>query len=155
VHPEILGRNGSYVAFRKLHQRVEEFRKYLKSISSCSEEEELIAAKMMGRWRSGAPLARCPLHDDPALGADPKRNNDFLYKQDDPIGYKTPPGSHIRRMNPRDSGRGWRSPASSDDPARNRVFHRFWSARSAAGAGGSSTLGRFSADQADQHLGTL
>jgi deferrochelatase/peroxidase EfeB len=82
---------------------VEEFRKYLKSISSCSEEEELIAAKMMGRWRSGAPLARCPLHDDPALGADPKRNNDFLYKQDDPIGYKTPPGSHIRRMNPRDS----------------------------------------------------
>jgi Dyp-type peroxidase family len=103
VRPEILGRNGSYVAFRKLHQRVAEFRKYLKSISSCGEEEELIAAKMMGRWRSGAPLARCPLHDDPALGADPKRNNDFLYKQDDSIGYKTPPGSHIRRMNPRDS----------------------------------------------------
>ena len=103
MRPEILGRNSSYVAFRKLHQWVAEFRKYLKSISSCSDEEELIAAKMMGRWRSGAPLARCPLHDDPALGADPKRNNDFLYKQDDPIGYKTPPGSHIRRMNPRDS----------------------------------------------------
>ena len=58
---------------------------------------------MMGRWRSGAPLALCPLHDDPELGADPKRNNDFLYEADDPTGYKTPGGSHIRRTNPRDA----------------------------------------------------
>jgi deferrochelatase/peroxidase EfeB len=59
---------------------------------------------MMGRWRSGAPLALCPLHDDPGLGADPHRNNDFLYEADDAIGYKTPQGSHIRRVNPRDAG---------------------------------------------------
>ena len=32
--PEILGRNGSYVAFRKLHQRVAAFRRYLKENSS-------------------------------------------------------------------------------------------------------------------------
>lgn len=37
------------------------------------------------------------------LGADPQRNNDFLFKEDDPIGYNTPCGSHIRRMNPRDA----------------------------------------------------
>ena len=58
---------------------------------------------MMGRWRSGAPLALCPMHDDPALGSDALRNNAFLFKEDDAIGYKTPGGSHIRRMNPRDS----------------------------------------------------
>ena len=29
------------------------------------KQEELLAAKMMGRWRSGAPLALCPIHDDP------------------------------------------------------------------------------------------
>jgi len=58
---------------------------------------------MMGRWRSGAPLSICPMHDDPQLGADPKRNNDFLYKEDDPMGFKTPGGSHIRRTNPRDA----------------------------------------------------
>jgi deferrochelatase/peroxidase EfeB len=58
---------------------------------------------MMGRWRSGAPLALCPFHDDPQLGADPKRNNDFLFKDDDTGGFKTPGGSHIRRSNPRDA----------------------------------------------------
>src|SRR5215469_2044275 len=101
--PDILGRNGSYVVFRKLHQRVAEFRRYLKENSPTREGEELLAAKMMGRWRSGAPLAKCPLHDDPQLGGDLTRNNDFLFKQDDPIGYNTPCGSHIRRMNPRDA----------------------------------------------------
>jgi Dyp-type peroxidase family len=101
--PEVLGRNGTYVVFRKLHQRVAEFRRYLKAYSKGLEDEELMAAKMMGRWRSGAPLALCPLRDDPALGADPRRNNNFLYAADDALGYKTPVGSHIRRTNPRDA----------------------------------------------------
>lgn len=101
--PEVLGRNGSYVVFRKLHQCVAAFRKYVKANASSAHDEELVAAKMMGRWRSGAPLALCPMHDDPALGADPKRNNDFMFKDHDPKGLKTPPGCHIRRMNPRDA----------------------------------------------------
>jgi len=101
--PEVLGRNGTYIVFRKLHQRVAEFRRYLKANSKGPEDEELMAAKMMGRWRSGAPLALCPFHDDPALGADPHRNNDFLFRDDDPDGLKTPCGSHIRRTNPRDA----------------------------------------------------
>ena len=101
--PPLLGRNGSYVVFRKLHQRVAAFRRYLHDNASGAEDEALLAAKMMGRWRSGAPLALCPLHDDPALGADDTRNNAFLYRDDDPVGYKTPPGSHVRRANPRDA----------------------------------------------------
>lgn len=101
--PEILGRNGTYVVFRKLHQRVAEFRKYLQTNSKNVEEEELLAAKMMGRWRSGAPLALCPFQDDPSVGSDARRNNDFLFEADDPMGFKTPAGSHIRRTNPRDS----------------------------------------------------
>ena len=101
--PEVLGRNGTYVVFRKLHQRVADFRRYLKDNSTGLEDEELTAAKMMGRWRSGAPLALCPIHDDPSVGADPKRNNDFMFQDDDPIGLKTPGGSHIRRCNPRDA----------------------------------------------------
>jgi Dyp-type peroxidase family len=101
--PEILGHNGTYVVFRKLHQRVSDFRRFLSTSSKSSDEEELLAAKMMGRWRSGAPLALCPFHDDPELGADPKRNNAFMFEEDDKAGLKTPSGSHIRRTNPRDA----------------------------------------------------
>lgn len=101
--PDILGRNGTYVVFRKLHQRVAEFRRYLQSNSKDHNDEELLAAKMMGRWRSGAPLALCPVHDDPALGVDARKNNDFLFEADDAAGFKTPGGSHIRRTNPRDA----------------------------------------------------
>ena len=101
--PEMLGRNGSYVVFRKLHQRVAAFRQYLKANSTTVEDEELLAAKMMGRWRSGAPLVLAPDKDDPALGADMQRNNNFNYKEMDPHGYAVPLGAHIRRMNPRDT----------------------------------------------------
>ena len=101
--PEVLGRNGSYVAFRKLHQRVAAFRQYLKANASGPDDEELLAAKIMGRWRSGAPLALCPLQDDAELGADRRRSNAFMFRQDDAIGYQTPCGSHIRRTNPRDA----------------------------------------------------
>jgi Dyp-type peroxidase family len=101
--PEALGRNGTFVVFRKLHQRVAEFRQYLRSNASDPQEEELLAAKMMGRWRSGAPLVLSPQRDDPELGADPLRNNHFLYgADDDDQGFKCPLGSHLRRMNPRD-----------------------------------------------------
>ncbi len=100
--PDVLGRNGTYVAFRKLHQRVAAFRRFLKENARSAEDEERLAAKMMGRWRSGAPLALCPMHDDPELGADPRRNNAFAYV-DDATGYATPPASHVRRSNPRDA----------------------------------------------------
>lgn len=101
--PQILGRNGSYAVFRKLHQRVALFRRYLRDNATGPEDEELLAAKIMGRWRSGAPLALSPQHDDPALGADPQRRNTFLYEREDPAGFTTPPGCHIRRGNPRDA----------------------------------------------------
>lgn len=100
--PEMLGRNGTYAVFRKLRQDVAAFRKYLKANSSTVGEGELLAAKMMGRWRSGAPLALSAERDNPSLGADATRNNNFTFAED-PIGLKTPAGSHIRRANPRDA----------------------------------------------------
>jgi len=100
--PSVLGRNGTYVAFRKLHQNVAAFRRYLAENATSAADQELLAAKIMGRWRSGAPLALSPAADDPALGEDASRNNAFLYHADDQIGYATPLGSHVRRTNPRD-----------------------------------------------------
>lgn len=101
--PEDLSRNGSYMAYRRLQEHVGTFRSYLADNAGTPEEQELLAAKFMGRWRSGAPLVLCPDADDPELGADPQRNNDFNYKEMDPFGYACPLGSHARRLNPRDT----------------------------------------------------
>jgi Dyp-type peroxidase family len=101
--PEILSRNGSFMAYRRLEEHVGKFRDFLRVNGKTREEQELVAAKLMGRWRSGAPLVLAPDKDDPALGADPQRNNNFNYKHEDPLGYAVPLGSHARRMNPRDT----------------------------------------------------
>jgi Dyp-type peroxidase family len=101
--PEILSRNGSFMAYRRLEEHVGKFRDFLRANGSTPEEQELVAAKLMGRWRSGAPLVLSPNKDDHELGTDPQRNNNFNYKQMDPHGYAAPLGSHIRRMNPRDT----------------------------------------------------
>lgn len=101
--PAILSRNGSFMAYRRLEEHVGRFRDFLRENGKTGEEQELLAAKLMGRWRSGAPLVLAPEKDDPALGADPQRNNDFNYKHEDPHGYAVPLGSHMRRMNPRDT----------------------------------------------------
>ena len=92
------------MAYRRLEEHVGKFREFLRQHGDTAEEQELVAAKLMGRWRSGAPLVLAPEKDDPELGADMQRNNDFKYKEADPHGYAVPLGSHIRRMNPRDTG---------------------------------------------------
>ncbi|WP_137826086.1 Dyp-type peroxidase, partial [Brevibacterium sp. 2SA] len=100
--PDSLGRNGTYLVFRKYHSHVDAFNRYLHRGADTEEGRELLAAKLVGRWRSGAPLELAPDHDDPELGADDSRNNDFRYSGD-ALGLRTPVGSHIRRMNPRDT----------------------------------------------------
>ncbi len=64
---------------------------------------EYIAAKIVGRWKSGAPLAKYP-HDDPHKDtAVISTENDFDYDAQDKRGFGCPIGAHIRRANPRDS----------------------------------------------------
>jgi Dyp-type peroxidase family len=100
--PDLLGRNGTFVSFRKLHSKVAAFRRFLKANATLTMSAELLAAKMVGRWPSGAPLMLAPEQDAPELGSDLQRMNNFTYAQD-PKGLRCPIGAHIRRMNPRDS----------------------------------------------------
>ncbi len=100
--PDVLGRNGTYVVFRKLHTKVAAYRQYLHTRATTRAEEAQLGAKMVGRWQSGAPLVLAPDVDDAELGADPHRHNDFGYA-DDPRGLRCPIGAHARRANPRDA----------------------------------------------------
>ena len=99
------GFNGSYLVFRQLKQNVPEFWKYIdketqdRNKISNPEARDRLAAKMVGRWRSGAPLVMSPDKDNPDL----KNADTFGYFKQDPLGEKCPMASHVRRTNPRDS----------------------------------------------------
>lgn len=100
--------NGTYIVFRKLYQDVAAFRRYLaraaKSLYGSDDQyhQDLVAAKMMGRWRSGCPLDLSPEKDNQAIAADLERRNNFTYAGDDQ-GLRCPLGSHVRRVNPRET----------------------------------------------------
>ena len=100
--PDVLGRNGTFLFFRKYQTRVATFNRFLRDNAETDEQRELLAAKLVGRWRSGAPLTLAPDKDNSALGEDPQRNNNFTYAND-PDGKQAPLGCHMRRMNPRDT----------------------------------------------------
>lgn len=95
-------RNGSFMVFRRLEQKVPEFRKFVADRAArLGMDRELLAARLVGRWRSGAPLELSPLRDNPGLGGDDMRNNDFEYG-DDPFQRRCPYAAHIRKSYPRD-----------------------------------------------------
>jgi len=65
-------RNGTFMAYRKLHENVETFDKvineqakaYAKEMNVSQEEAvETLKAKMVGRWTDGVPLSKVPTYD--------------------------------------------------------------------------------------------
>jgi len=101
--PRLLARNSTYLVYRKLHQNIATFRRYV------AEEggrfpggPESLAAKLMGRWYDGTPLAASPDHADPTIAGTPSLINAFTYATD-AAGLRCPVGAHVRRSNPRDA----------------------------------------------------
>lgn len=95
-------RNSSYAVFRWIYQDVAAFESFLDAQAPLlypgvdhAHAREIVAAKMMGRWRDGTPLICSPEGMDPS-----KTQQDFDYV-DDPAGGICPASSHIRVMNPR------------------------------------------------------
>lgn len=99
--PGVLGRNGSFMVFRKLAQDVAGFRAYLDrqcqmlSRISAQHDRAFLAAKLVGRWRDGSPLV---LHPREPAADEPVNSFDYVH---DPEGALCPLGAHIRRSNPR------------------------------------------------------
>jgi deferrochelatase/peroxidase EfeB len=125
--PLSFSRNGTFMAYRKLHQNVKAFRDFLDTTAvqlaqvwglPPADAREVLTAKIAGRWSDGVPLALAPTvadwkqfntrypgfspQPDPrAYAAREQALIDFVYK-DDPQGLKCPMTSHMRRVNTRD-----------------------------------------------------
>jgi Dyp-type peroxidase family len=94
-------RNGSLMVFRRLNQLVPEFDEFLDNTATQLDmDPQLLGARAVGRWKSGAPLLIDPLQDDPILGANPLLNNDFDFDVDS-AGRRCPFAAHIRKAYPR------------------------------------------------------
>jgi Dyp-type peroxidase family len=125
--PFAFSRNGTFMAYRKLHQNVGSFNTYIAETAkvfaramavSESDASEIIRAKVVGRWSDGVPLMAAPTladwhafnqrlkeaaakKDTAALARIRKAYVDFKYR-DDPEGIRCPVTAHIRRINTRD-----------------------------------------------------
>ena len=102
------GRNGTYLVYRQLEQHVHQFWQYIEETTrgadgtSPQAEQDKLGAKMVGRWKSGAPMTTHP-HSDPAAPPAVDQSNNFTFAEKDASGFGCPVGAHIRRTNPRDS----------------------------------------------------
>jgi Dyp-type peroxidase family len=120
-------RNGSFLVFRRLRQDVGAFHDFLKREGSRLElGPELLGAKCVGRWTSGAPIERATAADNLEMSRDDCANNAFAFQQatipkvlkpgsgqcadkfpdalakKDPHGLLCPFAGHIRKAYPRD-----------------------------------------------------
>lgn len=124
-HLRDLGVNGSYVVYRKLQQDVAGFWQFLKQEARRPGGTEdavrmvWLAARLVGRWPSGAPLVLAPHSDDPRLG----NRDDFLYRNDGD-GLSCPLGAHIRRANPRDDIKPYPAAESLSMSEAHRLLRR-------------------------------
>jgi len=101
-------KDSSFLVFRKLKQFVPEFNDFLNKNPipdpglTPAQGSELLGARIVGRWKSGAPIDRDPVKDSPSDAADVNKVNDFDYS-DDPNQVRCPFTAHLRKMNPRNS----------------------------------------------------
>lgn len=105
IDPRGLTDNGSLLVFRRLAQNVRVFKEFCaKEVARIAPQwpglsSDHLAALIVGRWPSGAPVKVGDEHDPG--GSPPENEFDF---HDDPAAMNCPFGTHIRKVNPR-SGR--------------------------------------------------
>jgi Dyp-type peroxidase family len=120
------GRHGTFIVYRKLRQDVAGFWRFMRDESARlaggppdAVAMVRLAAKCVGRWPSGAPLALAPDRDVPSLG----QQDDFLYGHD-PDGMACPLGAHVRRAHPRDVLKPYEPAVSRSMSEAHRLLRR-------------------------------
>ncbi len=121
--------NATFMVWRKLAQHVEVFDGWVREQAGPDPAaQELLAARIVGRWRDGDSLIRRPPSGrsrgsrrggaQAVPPSEASQTNDFVYG-DDPAGLQCPLGAHVRRSYPRDA-LGFRTERSR----RNRIIRR-------------------------------
>jgi deferrochelatase/peroxidase EfeB len=127
--PLEFSRNGTFMAYRKLHENVASFASYMgeqgrvygqaMGIADVGEAQATVSAKLVGRWSDGVPLMAAPTYaqwqafnadlaaaqkagDKARLAEIALKYVDFTYRRD-PVGAACPVTSHLRRVNTRDA----------------------------------------------------
>jgi deferrochelatase/peroxidase EfeB len=130
-------KDGAFLVYRRLRQDVGGFHRFLHEVATAHNVTgpdnvsgaRLVGSKLVGRWPGGAPVMREPQHENPALGNDDCKNNNFEFqgdgdavqpgpndphacRDDDPVhfssskadknGARCPFSAHIRKAYPRD-----------------------------------------------------
>jgi Dyp-type peroxidase family len=76
-------KDGSFLVFRRLRQDVYAFHDFLRQTSqSLHIAPDLLGAKLVGRWPSGAPILRAETEDNAALADNDCANNNFEFQED-------------------------------------------------------------------------
>ena len=126
--PLEFSRNGTFMAYRKLHENVSSFTSYIKAqgetyarvmgLADPAEAQATVSAKLVGRWNDGVPLLAAPdfaawqafnarlaaaqqAKDKAKLAEIALEYVNFTYRLD-PAGATCPITSHMRRVNTRD-----------------------------------------------------
>jgi len=76
----IWAKDGSFLVIRRLRQDVGGFHKFLAdTATTIGTTPELLGAKLVGRWKSGAPILRAQTKDNPKLADNDCANNHFEF----------------------------------------------------------------------------
>ena len=125
-------KDGSFLALRRLRQDVKAFQEFISSQSAAiGMRPDLLEAKLVGRYKTGAPLERT--HDQPddldTQAADPSiadpsilegaKVNNFDYEPHDADGQIVPRAAHIRKTYPRNQ-----DPPGEVESERRRILRR-------------------------------
>jgi Dyp-type peroxidase family len=106
-------KNGSFVVFRRLRQDVGAFQQAMQDqAAAAGRDADKLAAKVVGRWPSGAPLESVPglphgvdpTAEDPSVEHEAVLENEHINNfdyTDDKDAARVPRAAHIRKMNPR------------------------------------------------------
>jgi Dyp-type peroxidase family len=119
ARPNLFSTNGTFMAYRKLEEKVEDFEDYIDEtvpqfakvygIEDHDEARATLFAKFSGRWQDGVPLMLAPTYKD--WIAFNERYQDSVTKRamlsrfvyiNDEHGAACPASSHTRRVHPRD-----------------------------------------------------